>query len=196
MLFEPWKYKKGTPERAGIWENVAESLEQVDAPYFRVDKRAVRDRYNKLVKEHKKKRRQEEKASGIAPEHDEADDALDNIVDLLEQFEKEHQIETDKEKRKTEEEQGKAVEMRQRSLETFSETKKRNDDEPKSKRPRSTGSDTMKYLQERVNKDYLVRQEELKLRKEEQGKELSLKEKELNLKVAQQDLFRKEMEER
>ena len=112
LLFEPWKYTKGTPERAGIWENIAESLEQVDAPYFRVDKRAVRDRYNKLVKEHKKKRIQEEKASGIAPEHDEVNDALDNIVDLLEQFEKEHQIETDKEKRKTEEEQGKAVEMR------------------------------------------------------------------------------------
>ena len=44
LLFEPCKYKKGTPERAGIWENIAESLEQVDAPYFRVDKRAVRDR--------------------------------------------------------------------------------------------------------------------------------------------------------
>ena len=51
------------------------------------------------------------------------DDALDSIVPIVEEAEKEQEQLNDAKLKKHEEEQGKAIEMRGRSLETFAETK-------------------------------------------------------------------------
>lgn len=40
--------KKGTVARGTRWEEVAENLNKIQQIYFKVDKRAVRDRYNLL----------------------------------------------------------------------------------------------------------------------------------------------------
>ena len=87
LLFEPWKHREGTPERVEVWERIAESLEQVEDPNFKTDKHSVRDRFNELIKDHKKKDRDEERESVISPEQDEVDNALDNIVPIVEQAE-------------------------------------------------------------------------------------------------------------
>ena len=70
LLSEPWKYKKGTPERKEIWANIAASLEQVQDPKFKTDKHSVRDRFNKLIKDHKKKVKDEQRTSGLSLERD------------------------------------------------------------------------------------------------------------------------------
>ena len=49
-------------KRAG-WEEVAENLNKIQQVYFKVDKRAVRDRYNLLSKELRNKLKIEEKGS-------------------------------------------------------------------------------------------------------------------------------------
>ena len=43
--------KKGTVARGTKWEEVAENLNKIEQVYFKVDKRAVRDRYNLLSRE-------------------------------------------------------------------------------------------------------------------------------------------------
>ena len=72
-------------------------------------------RYSVLEKASKSKRNEEEKASGMSLEEKEVDVA---VGDILERFE---------ESRKQDNEIAKAEEMRKKSLETLSETKKRND---------------------------------------------------------------------
>ena len=47
--------RKSTVARGTKWEEVAENLNQIQQIYFKVDKRAVRDRYNLLSKELRKK---------------------------------------------------------------------------------------------------------------------------------------------
>ena len=58
-----WNKKEHCCERKKRKE-VAENLNQIEAVYFTVDKRAVRDRYNLLARELKTKSQKEEKKTG------------------------------------------------------------------------------------------------------------------------------------
>ena len=51
--------------RGTKWEEVAENLNKIQQVYFKVDKRAVRDRCNLLSKDLRNKFKREEKESGI-----------------------------------------------------------------------------------------------------------------------------------
>ena len=62
MVVDPFTgTKKSTVARGKKREEVAENLNQIEAVYFTVDKRAVRDRYNLLARELKSKSKKEEK---------------------------------------------------------------------------------------------------------------------------------------
>ena len=63
----PYSTKKGSTMRSGIWEKIADNLNKCSVPKFSVDKRSVRDHVGNLVNKHKKKLRDEQKATGIAP---------------------------------------------------------------------------------------------------------------------------------
>lgn len=47
--------KRSTVGRGAKWEKVAENLNKQQDVFFKVDKRAVRDRYNNLARELRKK---------------------------------------------------------------------------------------------------------------------------------------------
>ena len=50
LLLDPFTAtKKGTVARGTKWEEVAENLNKIQQVYSKVDKRAVRDRYNQLA---------------------------------------------------------------------------------------------------------------------------------------------------
>ena len=53
--------RKSTVARGTKWEEVAENLNKIKQIYFKVDKRAARDRYNLLSKELIKKLKREKK---------------------------------------------------------------------------------------------------------------------------------------
>ena len=89
LLFEPYTYKEGTLEHGNIWNNIAESLNQVKQPAFSVTKRSVKDRYNLLASKHKKKRKDEERASGISPEDSELSKGLQQLEEMFEQADSE-----------------------------------------------------------------------------------------------------------
>jgi hypothetical protein len=57
--------KKGTVQRGAKWKEIVDNLMKIEIPKFKVDTRAVRDRYTLLSQKLKRKLREEEQASGI-----------------------------------------------------------------------------------------------------------------------------------
>ncbi|CAH3156285.1 unnamed protein product, partial [Porites lobata] len=45
---EVFQYKKGTPERGQVWDSIAENLNAMEYPKFKVLKRSCRDRWTLL----------------------------------------------------------------------------------------------------------------------------------------------------
>ena len=89
MLMQPWQHRKGTSERGDDWEKLAISLNAIPNPQFRVTQRSVRDHYSTMEKRRRKKVREEDRASGIAPEEDkELDQLLDEIMELFNESDK------------------------------------------------------------------------------------------------------------
>ena len=87
---DPFTSKKGSTQRSGMWEKIAQTLNECTVLRFRVDKRSVRDHVGILVNKHKRKLRAKEKASGIAPgEPSELENLLDTIIALEESSEAE-----------------------------------------------------------------------------------------------------------
>ena len=72
--------KRSTVARGAKWEKVAENLNKLQDVYFKVDKRAVRDRYNNLARDLRKKIKNEEKASGIETEMTNLEKALEDLI--------------------------------------------------------------------------------------------------------------------
>lgn len=98
----------------------------------------------------RKKVREEDRASAIAPEEDkELDQLLDEIMELFDESDKA----IDKTKQKQEEEIKKEEEMQKRSLETFKDCAKKmqmNIMEQDHKKSRASGANTLAYLKDKA----------------------------------------------
>ena len=70
MIFsDVFSFKKGSVSWGNAWDPIAEKLNQIDSPQFRIkDKRGVRERWELLRRKCKSKNREEEEASGIVVE--------------------------------------------------------------------------------------------------------------------------------
>ena len=166
LTVEPYKFKYGSPKRGESWSQIAEILNDVQDPVFRVNQRAVRDRYGTLEKVFKKKMADEEKASGISPpDLTDFEIALQEIIEKFQDVALQTNENNDSERKKAEE-------VRQSSLETFAETRKRrdtgsDDDSPKPTKRRATGSETINFLRLKAENDSELRKEELRVRENE-----------------------------
>ena len=80
----------------------------------------VRDHYNHLEKEQKRKIREEEKASGIAPEHSAFDDSMEDIIERFKARDEDDQRQVAANKEKADADAAVAADMRKASMETFS----------------------------------------------------------------------------
>lgn len=60
LVLEPFKYKKGSISRGQIWEKIANNLNGLELPRFKVSKRAVRERYTLLSEKFKADERRRE----------------------------------------------------------------------------------------------------------------------------------------
>jgi hypothetical protein len=83
---EPFLYKAGSKEGGQMWTLVANNLNCFDLFHdMPRDQRSVRDQYNKLIGNYKRKKSMEEKASGITPDPPtESEEILEEIIDMLE----------------------------------------------------------------------------------------------------------------
>ena len=84
-MSEPFLYKTGSKEAGRKWTEVAEKLNCYDL--FREmprDQRSVRDQFNKLMGNYKRKRSMEEKSSGINPDPPtENEEVLEEIIEMI-----------------------------------------------------------------------------------------------------------------
>ena len=125
MLFELWKYKLGSRERGNCLDWIAESLNQLQEPFFNVSQKSIRDRLRLLERDFKRKDRFERNASGIFPEKSEIDVIMGDYFERKEEQERESEKISDK----TAKEKASAEEMRNKAMEHLSETKKREGDD-------------------------------------------------------------------
>ena len=178
-----------------MWEKIAESLNGLSSPSLNVGKRAVCDHVGILINRYKRRIKAEEKASGISPgEPTELDNMLEEIMTLEETAEvEEHQASYEK-RGKMDKDRAKAEDMRLEAMETLSETKKRTSDDMDGKndrRKRRSGNEAFVYLSEKAEKDRESKQEELKLKKEQQ----ELEGKRLDATMKQQMQFQQQQAE-
>ena len=170
MVVEPFQFKQGSVKRGRAWTQIAEILSSVTDVVFRVNQRSVRDRLTLLEKAFRKKMRDEEKGSGIVPpELTQNELALQEIIEKTDEYARNF---SENDNSKQDAEKKKAEEMRKMSMETYCETRKRSssgDDEesPKSKRSRSSGSETIAFLKSKADQDNELRKSELELKRSE-----------------------------
>ena len=102
----------------------------------------------------KKQKREEDRQRGINPE----ETVLADIIEWFEEAQKIHQDPSEKQKKKTEKDAAKAEDMRRKSLETIGEIMKLKsaESDEKQSRCRNTGSETLKFLQEKTESEIAI----------------------------------------
>ena len=169
-----YQQKDGSRERVQRLDRIAKSLNSVSTIWFKVDQRALKDKIKKLLQLYVDKRKKEECSSGISPEHAELDDLLQDIYERQKESEANYHQQSSEKANQINKEKKAAEDMRTKSLERLSETRKREAQDSASscsshneKRRRSSSGDTIAYLREKSEKDFQLREAELKLRREE-----------------------------
>ena len=160
--------KKGTVARGTRWEEVAENLNKIQQIYFKVDKRAVRDRYNLLSKELRNKLKREEKER---TDMTEVEMALEELIEKEDAAETEHRVVENQKKVKDSQDRENAESVRKKAMERLGQTQKRKADEGenegKKKKKRSSGSDTLNFLREKNEQVQEMQKQELELKRQQ-----------------------------
>ena len=175
LVVQPFQWQPKTQERGQAWTKIANELNAINHLRFTVNQKSVRDRLKLLIQRFKRKTRDEERETGINPDETELDMALEEIVDLTDEANQEYEEESEKKKKKLEDDRKKAEELRQRSLETLGETRKRSPEDKVAKRKnRKDGTETLAYLKHKCAKDFEMRRAELDLKKDELNESKSM----------------------
>ena len=180
LASEIWLSKPGSAERGGGWKSLADILNGIERLKFEVSSRSVREHFQALYDRRRAQNREEERASGIAPDElIEADTILDELISLFETAANDFRaIDRDKVE-KVAAESAKAKEMRQQSLETLGETRKRMSGEEAvgyGKKARNTGKDTISWLRERMVVETEFRKREIELKEQELAENIKARE--------------------
>ena len=172
LATNPFQAKRKTTQRAKMWETIAQHLEEIDEPKFKVTVRSVRDRYSLLARKYRKQVQSEKKANGIVPDVSELDVLLEELTALEDLSEGDRENENEEKNKKAEQDRAKAVDIRKKAMEKLSDTQKRKSQEEdesgsvKKKFRRSSG-DTVAYLKERNDAELALRKEELDFKKKQ-----------------------------
>lgn len=173
--------KKGSLQRGAKWKLIADNLLAIEKPKFKVDARAVREKYASLSGKLRDKLKAEERETGTNPENSEMEDALEELLEQEEEAEKVQKEDSDVKKSKDDADRSKAEKMRKRAMQSLGESSKKDDDDDeddeclalKKKKRRSNGSDTLMFLREKSEVMQEIKKEELDMKK----KEMELQEK-------------------
>ena len=169
LVCEPFKFKSRSRESGQAWEVITKHLNAIEVPRFRVSERAVRDRAKLLLKNYAFKIREEERASGIeVPEPTELDLALEEIL-AKEKEAKAGLDAREQTKHKDLRDKANAEEMRLQAMEKIGDTKKPRGegDGPKVKKTRRSGTDTLDFMREKLERDFQLKEEEMKEKRKE-----------------------------
>ncbi|XP_020912561.1 uncharacterized protein LOC110250297 [Exaiptasia diaphana] len=118
IVEETYQFKQGSRQRGAIRLKIAEDLQKAG---FKVTQRSVRETFDKMLKEHKKREAEEAKLSGAERDYGEIYQAITDIVERIAEFE----VDRENEEKKLEKEKRDAEDMRKKAAEKLGETKKR-----------------------------------------------------------------------
>lgn len=182
-MTEPFLYKVGSKEAGQKWTLVADNLHCFDLFSANPrDQRSVRDQFNKLMGNYKRKRSMEDKASGISPDPPtENEKILEEILEMVESTPIKNSV---ADCRNEEIRRKEALATREIAMTTWKKTAKRGEDEqvededsddenlgeqPKHvrKRKRRSCTDPIQYLVQKTTSENELRKEELEIRKQE-----------------------------
>ena len=151
-----------------MWKAISDNLNSLDG--FKVDARAVRERYGVIRAHFEAKEKEKKMASGINPEVTPLDTTLEELIERERECAKNFEVED----KTAKEDQELARSIRQEAVETFAETRARELDENEEdtgpnarKKSRISGSETLAYLKEKIKKETKLKEQELELRKKE-----------------------------
>lgn len=169
LVVQPHQYRPKSTERGNAWTSIANELNAIQEIRFSVTQKAVRDRLKLLVERFKRKLREEVSASGISPDESELDEALNTIIELMDEAEQQFDKDSHEKQKKMEKDRKQAEEIRFQAMETFGESKKRVSEgsEPKQRKKRATGGETLQYLQQKSENEFELRKAELEIKKKE-----------------------------
>ena len=125
LVSELFNFKPRSPERGKVWEKIAQELNAIEKPKFRVTARAVRNSYSLLITKHAQKLRKEEKASGIEVETSELDNLLEEIIEREKNAKAKIESQDMDKNKKAEKEKATAEGVRKQAMERMGDTKKR-----------------------------------------------------------------------
>ena len=165
LLLEPFRLQARTVERGKVWQTIADNLNSHATLRFLVTKKSVREHLKLLLDKYRARMQKERRDSGVEVEQTELDQEQDIL--LLNN------------RKKTEEDRAMGEEVRKKACEKLGETMKRKGEgegssEPKKKRSRKGGNDTIEFLREKANIDMAMKQEEQKARREEHERQTRL----------------------
>lgn len=124
-------------ERGKVWDEIADTLNNIKDPKFKVSKQSIREHFQLLLSKFITKMKTEQWASGIEVKETEVDKAMEVFR-------------RGTAKRKAESDKASAEEVRLRVTEKLSEIKKRKNDEEdcsvKPKKTRRSGGETVEFL--------------------------------------------------
>ena len=169
LAVNPFSARKNSNDRGRLWEVIKRNLNATPEPSFVVTKRGVRDHIGLLKKNFIKKMVKEEKQSGISPEPTELDRAVEQIIEMEESADVEQQVNDAVKKQKEASDREKAENIRKKAMEKLGDTTKRSCEggsEKTPKKKRKSGNETVEYLREKSENEFLLRQDEMALKKE------------------------------
>jgi len=191
--------KKSTVARGTKWEQVAENLNKIQQVYFKVDKRAVRDRYNLLSKELRNKLKNEEKESGIETDMTEVEMALEELIEKEDAAETKQRVADNQKKMKDSQDRENAENIRKKAMERLGQTQKRkseeDENEVKKRKKRSSGSDTLNFLREKNEQVQEMQKQELELKRQQLEVESKKQDNFMQMMLNQQQQQQKQMQD-
>ena len=122
---DPYSYKTGSRERGQVLQTIADVLNNMQQPQFKVTSRSIRDHLNSLLSKFKSKTNKELKASGTEVETTELNVLLEEVLSTKTEYDIKFSKLDDRKKQKIEDDENSAEAVRNRSMERLSETKKR-----------------------------------------------------------------------
>ena len=100
-------------------------MNSVTTIWFKVDERTLRDKITKLLQLHVTKRKKKDCSSGISPEHTELDYLLQEVYERQKESEANYHQQSSEKANQMNKEKEAAEDMRTKSLQRLSETRKR-----------------------------------------------------------------------
>eukprot|EP00794_Sanderia_malayensis_P012409 gene12409-13693_t len=125
IAIEPYLMKPYTRERGQAWTEIAQNLNKISKPMFRVSQRSVHEHYTLLGKQYIAKTANESRTSGIEVEVTPSDQLLEDIIEKTREAAKEFAGLEEAENAKAKKEQAAVNDVKNKALESLSETMKR-----------------------------------------------------------------------